>query len=89
MWGVRRHLGRWTKEKMECVLVHVGTNHLQRGTGFLDVGEFGKEAEKLIDEADKQCGKGVEMWLGLVPRADQGETGLRSVRQGNEGLVIG
>ena len=27
------------------------------------------------------------MWSGLVPRADQGETGLRSARQGNEELV--
>ena len=51
------------------------------------MGQFGKEAEKLIDEADKQCGKGIGMWLGLVPRADQGETGLRSGRQGNEELV--
>ena len=27
------------------------------------------------------------MWSGLVPRMDQGETGLRSVRQGNEELI--
>ena len=39
-------------------MVHVGTNHIQRGTGILDVGEFGKEAEKLIGEVDKHCGKG-------------------------------
>ena len=49
--------------------------------------EFGKEAEKLIDEVDKHCGKGEGMWSGLVPGVDQGETGLRSVRQGNEELV--
>ena len=51
-WDVRRHLGKWTKEKIDCVVVYVGTNHIQRGTGILDVGEFGKEAEKLIDEVD-------------------------------------
>ena len=49
--------------------------------------DFVKEAETLIDKEDKQCGKGVGMWLGLAPRLDQGETGLRSVRQGNEELV--
>ena len=80
-------LGKWTTEKMDCVVVHVETNRIQRGTGISDVGEFGKEAEKLIDDVDKQCGKGVGMWSGLVPRVDQGETGLRSVSQGNEELV--
>ena len=90
MWAVRRHVGKWTKEKMDCVVVRVGTNHIQGGGGgvwILDVGDFGKEADKLIDELDKQSGKGVGMWSGQVPRVDQGETGLRSVRQGNEELV--
>ena len=41
----------------------------------------------MIDEVDRRCGKGVGMWSGLVPRVDQGETGLRSVRQGNKELV--
>ena len=52
MWDVRRYLGKWTKEKMDCVVVHVGTSHIQRGMGFSEVGEFGKEAGKLIDEVD-------------------------------------
>ena len=82
IWDVGRHLGKWVKGKIDFVVVHVGINHLQRGTGILDVGEFRKEAEKLIDEVDKQCGNGLGMWSGLVPRVDQRETGLRSVRQG-------
>ena len=65
---------------MDCVVVHVGRNHIQRGTAILDVGEFGKEAEKLIDKV----GEGVGMWSGQVPRVDQGETGLKNVKQGNK-----
>ena len=57
-WDIRRHLGKWVKEKTDCMVVHVGTNHIQMGTGILDVGEFGKEAEKLIDEVDKHCLEG-------------------------------
>ena len=37
-WDVRRHLGKWTMEKMDCVVVHVGTNHIQRGTGMFNFG---------------------------------------------------
>ena len=87
IWDVRRHMGKWAKEKVDCVVVHVGTSHINRGTGKLDVGEFGREAERLVEQVDRIFGKGVGMWSGLVPRVDQGEAGLVSVRQGNEELV--
>ena len=37
MWDGKRHSGKWTKEKIDCVVVYVGTNHTQRATGILDV----------------------------------------------------
>ena len=87
IWDVRKHLGKWTKGELDCVVVHVGTSHIQRGTGNLDVGMFGREVERLVEEVDRQCGKGLGMWSGMVPRVDQGEAGLKSVREGNEELV--
>ena len=75
MWDIRKHLGKWTKRKVDCVVVHVGTSHILRGTGNLDVGDFGKEVERLVDEVDSQCGMGLGMWSGMVPRVDQGEAG--------------
>ena len=62
------------------------TSYIQRGTRKIDVGEFGKEAEKLVDQIHRQFGKGLGMWLGLIPRLDQGETAIWSVRQGNDEL---
>ena len=87
IWDVRKHLGKWTKGELDCVVVHVGTSHIQRGSGILDVGMFGREVERLVEEVDRQCGKGVGVWSGMVPRVDQGEAGLKSVREGNEELV--
>ena len=87
IWDIRWHMGKWVKEKVDCMVVHVGTSHIHRGTGKLDVGEFGREAEMLVEQVDRMFGKGVGMWSGLVPRVDQGEAGLVSVRQGNEELV--
>ena len=87
IWDVRKHLGKWTKGELDCVVVHVGTSHIQRGSGILDVGMFGREVERLVEEVDRQCGKGVGVWSGMVTRVDQGEAGLKSVREGNEELV--
>ena len=50
------------------------------------MGEFGKEAERLVNQIDRQFGKGLGMWLGLIPRVDQGEMAIRSVRQANDEL---
>ena len=44
------------------------TSYIQRGKGKLDVGEFGKEAKRLVDQIDRQFGKGLGMWSGLIPR---------------------
>ena len=49
MWDIRRHLWEWVYSKVDFVVVHVETSYIQRGTGKLDVGEFGKEAERLVD----------------------------------------
>ena len=87
MWDIRRHMGKWVNEKVDCMVLHVGMSHIHRGTGKLDVGKFGREAERLIEQVDRLSGKGVGMWSSLVPRVDQGEAGLVSVRQGNEELV--
>ena len=46
IWDIRRHVGKWVKEKVDCVVVHVGTSHIHRGTGKLDVGEFGRKADR-------------------------------------------
>ena len=86
MWDIRRHMGKWVNE-VDRVVVHEGTSHIHRGTGKLDVGEFGREAERLVEQVDRLFGKGVGMWSGLVPMVDQGDAGLVSVRQGNEELV--
>ena len=36
-------------------------SYIQSGTGKLYVGEFGKEAERLVDQIDRQFGKGLGM----------------------------
>ena len=45
---------------------------------------FGWEAERLVDQIDGQLWKGLGMYSGLIPRMDQGETAIRSVRQAND-----
>ena len=62
------------------------TSYIQRGKEKLDVGEFGKDAKRLVDQIDRQFGKGLGMWSGLIPRVDQGETAIRRVRQANDEL---
>ena len=62
------------------------TSYIQRGTGKLDVGVFEKEAKRLVDQIDRLLGKGLWMWSGLIPRVDQGEMAIRSVRQANDEL---
>ena len=32
------------------------------------MGEFRKEAKRLVDQIDRQFGKGLGMWSGLIPR---------------------
>ena len=86
MWDIRRHLWKWVNRKVDFVVVHVETSYIQRGAGKLDVGEFEKEAERLVDQIDRQFGKGLGMWSGLIPRVDQGETAIRRVRQANDEL---
>ena len=54
MWDIRRHLWEWVNSKVDFVVVHVETSYKQRGTGKLDVGEFGKEAERLVDQINRQ-----------------------------------
>ena len=85
MWDIRRHLWKWVDRKVDFVVVHVETSYIQRGTGKLDVGEFGKENKRLVDQIDRLFGKGLGMWSGLIliPRVEQGETAMRSVRQAN------
>ena len=83
MWDIRRHLWKWVNRKVDFVVVHVETSYIQRGTGKLDVGEFEKEAERLVDQIDRQFRKGLGMWSGLIPRVDQGET---ATRQANDEL---
>ena len=39
--------------------------HIHRGTGKLDVGEFGREAERLIEQVDRLFGKGVAVLFVL------------------------
>ena len=34
IWDVRKHLGKWTKGELDCVVVHVGTSDIQRGSVF-------------------------------------------------------
>ena len=67
-------------------MVHVETSYIQRGTGILDVGEFEKEAERLVDQIDRQFRKGLGMWSGLIPRVDQGETATRQANELNRGM---
>ena len=84
MWDIRQHLWKWENSKVDFVVVHVETSYIQRGTGKLDVGEFAMEAERLVDQIDRQFGKGLGIWSGVIPRVDQGETGIRGVRQAND-----
>ena len=28
MWDGKRHIGKWPKNKVACVVVYVGTNHI-------------------------------------------------------------
>ena len=86
MWDIRQHLWKWANRKVDFEVVHVETSYIQRVTGKLDLGEFGKEDEKLVDQIDRQFGKGLGMWSGLIPRVDQVETAIRIVRQANDEL---
>ena len=53
MWDIR-HLGKWVNGKIGYVyVVHVGMSCIQRDTGSLDVWEFGKQAEVLVDQIDE------------------------------------
>ena len=45
-----------------------------------------RKPEKLVDQIDRQFRKGLGMWLGLIPRVDQGEMAIWSVRQANDEL---
>ena len=38
---------KWVNENVDCVVVHVGTRHIHRGTRKLDVREFGREADRV------------------------------------------
>ena len=40
--GTLGDLWKWVNRKVDFVVVHVVTSYLQRGTGKLDLGEFGK-----------------------------------------------
>ena len=68
MWDIRRYLWKWVNRKVDFVVVHVETSYIQRGKGKLDVGEFGKDAKRLVDQIDRQFVKGLGMWSGLIPR---------------------
>ena len=54
MWNIMQYLWKWVNRKVDFVVVHVETRYIQRGTGKLDVEEFGKEAERLVDQIDRQ-----------------------------------
>ena len=80
--GTLGDLWKWVNRKVDFVVVHMDELHTE-GDREIRFGSF--EIGRKASGPNRQFGKGLGMWSGLI-RVDQGEMGIRSVRQADDEL---
>ena len=87
MWDVMRHLGKWTKEKMDWCGGARGNKPHTEGDGDFRCGRVWKGGRKNDRGSRQAMWEGSRDVVGADTEGGPRETGLRSIKQGNEELV--
>ena len=66
-------------EKVDCIVIHSGTNHINSGDESVQVGFIKGEVRKMMEEVDRDFGKGIGIWSGIVPRGDVSRGALMGI----------
>ena len=57
-------------EELDGLVIHAGGNHVERGSGKLEVGELIRVVGEKMEVVEGKYGKGIGVWSGLLLRLD-------------------
>ena len=86
IWHLDNHLNKYKKaafgdEEIDGIVIHGGTNHVERGSGMIHAGTGRGAVEDLLMGIDEWVGMEKCAWSGILPRGDMLSTELMAGNQ--------